>query len=86
MKRGIHTFGDLPGISEGNDFSDRQSLHDANIHRGLQGGISGNPKDGASSIVLSGGYVDDKDLGDEIIYTGHGGHNPNSNRQIADQS
>ena len=28
-------------------------------------------KQGAS-LVLSGGYVDDEDLGDEIIYTGEG--------------
>jgi putative restriction endonuclease len=38
-----------------------------------------------SSIVLSGGYVDDEDLGDVIIYTGEGGRDPNTGRQIADQ-
>ena len=38
-----------------------------------------------SSIVLSGGYVDHEDLGDVIIYTGEGGRDPNTGRQIADQ-
>jgi putative restriction endonuclease len=38
-----------------------------------------------SSIVLSGGYVDDEDMGDAIIYTGEGGRDPNTERQIADQ-
>ncbi len=38
-----------------------------------------------SSIVLSGGYVDDEDMGDVIIYTGEGGRDPNSGQQIADQ-
>jgi hypothetical protein len=31
---------------------------------------------GADSIVLSGVYEDDIDLGDEIIHTGHGGKDP----------
>ena len=37
-------------------------------------------------IVLSGGYEDDKDLGDEIIYTGEGGRDPNTGAQVADQT
>src|SRR5690606_11665699 len=48
-------------------------------------GIDGNPKEGSPSIVLNGGYVDDLDLGNEIIYTGHGGNDASSKRQIADQ-
>ncbi len=54
------------------------------MHRPLQGGISG-AKDGADSIVVSGGYPDDEDFGDEIIYTGQGGRNPATGRQVADQ-
>jgi putative restriction endonuclease len=38
-----------------------------------------------SSIVLSGGYVDDEDLGNVIIYTGEGGRDPTTRRQIEDQ-
>jgi putative restriction endonuclease len=54
------------------------------VHRPRQGGISGG-KDGADSIVVSGGYPDDRDYGDEIIYTGQGGRDPETRRQIADQ-
>lgn len=48
----------------------------------------GRAKDGSGnmSIVLSGGYVDDKDFGDEIIYTGEGGRDENSGQQIEDQA
>ena len=42
-------------------------------------------KQGAS-IVLSGGYVDDEDLGDEIIYTGEGGRDSNTGLQVGDQT
>jgi putative restriction endonuclease len=38
-----------------------------------------------SSIVLSGGYADDEDMGEFIIYTGASGRDPNAGRQVADQ-
>jgi putative restriction endonuclease len=41
---------------------------------------------GAESVVLSGGYVDDEDYGDIIIYTGDGGRDSSSGRQVADQT
>lgn len=37
-------------------------------------------------IIVPYGYVDDLDLGEEIIYINHGGNDPNSKRQISDQS
>ncbi|WP_132053133.1 YDG/SRA domain-containing protein [Pseudocnuella soli] len=77
-------FGEIPGIEEGAKFKDRIALKEAGVHRTLVSGIDGNPKEGASSIVLNGGYVDDYDLGTEIIYTGHGGNR--DGRQVADQS
>lgn len=79
----IH-FGDINGILEGTLFKDRVELSKKGIHRPNQAGIDGNGKEGVSSIVLNGGYVDDMDFGDEIIYTGHGGNK--NNRQVADQS
>jgi putative restriction endonuclease len=48
-------------------------------------GIWGTGRDGASSIVMSGGYEDDIDEGDVIVYTGHGGNDPNTRRQVANQ-
>ena len=73
--------GEVPGVTEGDIFRDRQALHDAGVHGGVMQGIGG----GGNSIVLSGGYVDDVDENELIIYTGQGGRDPNSGRQIADQ-
>src|SRR3984893_1796374 len=73
--------GEIPGISYGAFFRDRQELHDKKLHRGLMRGIAPH----GSSIVLSGGYVDDEDLGDVIIYTGEGGRDSTTGRQVADQ-
>ena len=72
--------GDVPDIRPG-FFRDRQELHDKKLHRGLQQGIAPH----GSSIVLSGGYADDKIIGDVIIYTGEGGRDLKTGRQIADQ-
>ena len=80
-----YTFGKLPNIHEGIAFENRKALREANIHLALVAGIDGNSRDGCSSIVLNGGYVDDFDLGEEIIYTGHGGNDPSSKRQVKDQ-
>jgi putative restriction endonuclease len=40
---------------------------------------------GADSIVLSGGYKDDEDYGDTIIYTGQGGLDPKTGEVVEDQ-
>ena len=74
--------GEIDGIEEGATFASRRELHDAGIHSGLQRGIGAR----GESIVLSGGYVDDEDHGDVIIYTGEGGRDPATSRQIADQT
>tara|TARA_B110000093_G_C12845055_1_gene356915 strand:+ start:17 stop:703 length:687 start_codon:yes stop_codon:yes gene_type:complete len=79
-------FGIPEGIQEGQVFKDRQSLIDANLHRSTMAGIDGNGVDGAAAIVLSGGYQDDEDSGDKIIYTGHGGNDIATGAQVADQS
>src|SRR5262245_24776507 len=76
--------GELPGYPLSATFRDRASLAAARVHRPLMDGICGGA-DGAESIVVSGGYVDDLDLGDEIVYTGWGGRDPDTGRQIADQ-
>lgn len=79
-------FGEIKGIKEGTNFVDRKELRNAGVHLALVAGIDGNSKSGSPSIVLNGGYVDDYDLGNEIVYTGHGGNDPNSKKQINDQS
>jgi putative restriction endonuclease len=79
------TIGQIKGVSLGAMYPDRKTLSAAGVHRATQAGITGPAKQGAESIVLSGGYVDDVDDGDEIIYTGHGGRDQNTGRQVSDQ-
>ena len=78
-------FGEIPNYPEGRTFDSRKAVSKARVHRPTMAGISGTADEGADSIVLSGGYEDDVDSGDEIVYTGHGGRDPNSGQQIADQ-
>lgn len=78
-------FGEIRGIPQGTTFRDRTELSARQVHRPTRAGISGAAHEGADSIVVSGGYEDDQDYGDVIIYTGHGGRDPNTGRQVADQ-
>jgi putative restriction endonuclease len=68
-------------------FASRKDLYLAGLHNSHQKGI-GRAKDGTGnmSIVLSGGYVDDEDFGNVIIYTGEGGRDEKTGLQIADQT
>ena len=79
-------FGEISGIKEGQWFEGRKEMMPSSFHRNWGAGIDGNGKEGTAAIVLSGGYEDDKDLGDEIIYTGAGGNDPNTKAQISDQT
>jgi putative restriction endonuclease len=78
-------FGEIAEIPAGTTFTNRPELADSGVHRPLQAGISGGEKEGADSIVVSGGY-EDEDYGDVLLYTGHGGNDPDTHRQVADQS
>lgn len=79
-------FGEIAGNPVGTPYRTRAEAKDAGVHRVTVQGISGNRTDGAESISVNGGYEDDQDLGDEIIYTGAGGNDPSTGKQIADQS
>lgn len=79
-------FGHIPGQPVGTFYPNRRALADAGVHPPLMQGIHGTAKDGADSIVVSGGYADDEDHGDFVVYTGAGGNDPSTKRQIADQS
>ncbi|MGN9805125.1 YDG/SRA domain-containing protein [Micromonospora sp. L32] len=78
------TYGEISSYPVGSTFPNRAQLAASKVHRPLQGGICGG-KDGAESIVVSGGYFDDEDYGDEIVYTGQGGNDPSTKRQVAHQ-
>jgi len=71
----IPKFGGIPGIKVGATFEDRVQLSRAGVHTERVAGISGSVRDGAYSVVLSGGYEDDLDEGETFTYTGTGGRN-----------
>ncbi|HET7270223.1 MAG TPA: YDG/SRA domain-containing protein [Rubrobacter sp.] len=77
--------GHVPGYPEGSLFENRAELNASRVHIPIQAGISGSQTEGAESIVLSGGYEDDADYGDVIIYTGHGGRDSGTGQQTYDQ-
>ncbi|MEL6614382.1 MAG: YDG/SRA domain-containing protein [Bacteroidota bacterium] len=85
MPREPH-FGHVPGYPPGSLFEDRRALSASGVHRPPMAGICGRSAEGAESIVLNGGYVDDDDHGDTILYTGAGGNDPRTKRQVADQT
>ena len=77
-------FGEVSGIKEGQSFDNRKEMMLSAFHRNWAQGIDGNPREGAAAIVLSGGYADDEDYGDVVIYTGAGGNK--EGKQVEDQT
>ncbi|KAI5891757.1 SRA-YDG [Schizophyllum commune H4-8] len=73
------------GYDVGYVFPDRRTCCNAGVHRHSQAGIVGTPEKGAFSIVVSDKYEDDQDLGYTIIYTGAGGRDEVTGRQVEDQ-
>lgn len=82
-------YGALPQVPTGTVFVSRPELQKSGSHRDREGGIIGHVDQlGAESIVLNQpghGYGDDSDFGELVFYTGHGGRDRRSGRQIADQ-
>jgi putative restriction endonuclease len=78
-------FGHIANVAVGAAFRNRRELQLKKVHPPGQAGISGGQKDGADSIVVAGAYRDDKDHGTYIIYTGAGGRDPSTGKQIEDQ-
>ena len=78
-------FGNIEGLEVGTILQSREEMGARGYHNPRQKGIWGASKTGSCSIVLSEGYEDDIDEIDYIKYTGQGGRNPNSKKQIADQ-
>ncbi|XP_008670073.1 histone-lysine N-methyltransferase family member SUVH2 [Zea mays] len=92
LNRDRRIVGPMPGISVGDAFFFRMELCVLGLHGQVQAGIdyvsagrsaSGEPI--ATSIIVSGGYEDDDDHGDVLVYTGHGGRDPNLHKHCVDQ-
>jgi len=82
----VRHLGEIPAVPVDSTFASRAELSAAGGHRPLIAGISGAALEGADSIVLNGGYADDEDIWDEIIYTGLGGNTVETKRQVADRA
>ncbi|XP_044755142.1 E3 ubiquitin-protein ligase UHRF1-like isoform X2 [Coccinella septempunctata] len=79
-------FGPIPGVDVGTIWKYRSQVSEAGIHRPLVAGIHGKSSEGAYSIVVSGGYEDDDDNGDEFEYTGAGGRDLTGNKRVNGQT
>lgn len=91
LNRDKRIVGAIPGICIGDVFLYRMELCVVGLHGQPQAGIdylpgsmSSNGEPIATSVIVSGGYEDDVDEGDVIIYSGHGGQDKNS-RQVFHQ-
>ncbi len=62
--------GEVPGHAVGAWYENRKASRP--IHPYTVQGIHGDGDNGAGSIVLNGGYAEDKDFGDVLLYTGEG--------------
>ncbi|XP_071718436.1 histone-lysine N-methyltransferase family member SUVH9-like [Rutidosis leptorrhynchoides] len=92
LNRDKRIVGPIPGVNVGDVFLCRMELIVLGIHGQVQAGIdylcsnqSSNGEPIATSVIVSGGYEDNEDQGEVIVYTGHGGQDGNSRRQVVDQ-
>ena len=72
-------------FAPGTIFKDRSELSKKRVHGPTQAGIWNDGSEYAVSIVVSGGYIDDKDSVSTLLYTGQGGRDPSTGRQVSDQ-
>ncbi|PKY23636.1 hypothetical protein RhiirB3_532355 [Rhizophagus irregularis] len=80
-------FGPIPGVPVGSLWKYRIFCSESGVHRPPVAGIAGKASIGSVSIVLSGGYPEDRDNGDEFYYTGSGGRDlKTGNKRVAVQS
>ena len=78
-------FGHVGGYRPGDAFCNRIGLALTGVHRPRRAGVCGTQLLGAESIVLAGQYEDDEFGEDEIHYSGNGGRDPKTGRQVSTQ-
>ncbi|KAJ1675653.1 hypothetical protein EV182_000847, partial [Spiromyces aspiralis] len=79
----VDHIGSIPGVPVGSSWLYRIGCSEAGVHRPPVGGIAGKSSKPAVSIVMSAGYPEDTDNGDEFIYTGSGGNDLSGNKRTA---
>ncbi|KAF7828478.1 histone-lysine N-methyltransferase, H3 lysine-9 specific SUVH6-like [Senna tora] len=88
VNTGKQILGPVPGVEVGDEFQYRVELNIIGLHRQIQGGIDyvvHNGKILATSVVSSGGYADELDNSDVLIYTGQGGSMLKNDKEPEDQ-
>ncbi|GMH33412.1 hypothetical protein BSKO_01246 [Bryopsis sp. KO-2023] len=70
------------GVLVGDFWQDRLDCRQWGAHFPHVAGIAGQGKVGAQSVVLSGGYEDDRDEGEWFLYTGSGGRDLTGNKRV----
>ncbi|QNE40484.1 hypothetical protein F1C16_13400 [Hymenobacter sp. NBH84] len=78
-------FGHIASYRPGDLFENRLALSLVGMHRPRRAGVSGTQAEGADSIVLAGAYEDDEFAEEEIIYSGSGGRDLRTGRQVTNQ-
>jgi predicted restriction endonuclease len=81
----MRIFGHIGSYRPGDLFANRLELSMRGLHRPRRAGVSGSQGEGSDSIVLAGAYEDDLFGEDEIIYSGSGGRDLQTGRQVTDQ-
>eukprot|EP00891_Asterochloris_glomerata_P000428 jgi/Astpho2/428/gw1.00011.32.1_t len=71
------------GVRVGEHWKDRLDCRQWGAHFPHVAGIAGQSGVGAQSVVLSGGYEDDKDEGEWFLYTGSGGRDLSGNKRTS---
>lgn len=69
------------GVQVGEWWKDRLDCRQWGAHFPHVAGIAGQSNVGAQSVVLSGGYEDDRDEGEWFLYTGSGGRDLSGNKR-----
>ncbi|SNR42245.1 YDG/SRA domain-containing protein [Hymenobacter mucosus] len=78
-------FGHISYYRPGDLFANRLELSRAGLHRPTRAGVSGSEAEGADSIILADQYEDDDFREEEIIYSGSGGRDPRTGKQVTNQ-
>ncbi|KAG6501770.1 hypothetical protein ZIOFF_041654 [Zingiber officinale] len=87
-KLGGPIIGSVPGVDVGDEFGYRVELTIVDLHRPFQGGVDAIKKagiSGATSIVAPGGYNNDMDSTNVLIYSGSGGNPAGPDKPREDQ-
>lgn len=78
-------FGHISYYQPGDVLENRLALSRAGLHRPTRAGVSGSELEGADSIILADQYEDDDFREEDIIYSGSGGRDPRTGKQVTNQ-